>query len=226
MSRNNNFYRGIIYDLDGTLNLSTSYYSVYDDYFTSLLSKFLDQSLEETEKIVNISLHNKTGLTSLIQSLKIDSSLFYNELSNIIPISSLVHRDEKLISIVETINNMNIVQAVCSNTGYGLISKILESMGIRRYFREIISSDETGLKPSPEPYIYTLNKLKINAVNCIYVGDRIKMEINTAKTLGMTTVFVKSYLMEEKNINYSTADYSVESVYEMPILLNNLLGGI
>tara|TARA_B100000745_G_scaffold105607_1_gene67543 strand:+ start:594 stop:1274 length:681 start_codon:yes stop_codon:yes gene_type:complete len=226
MSRNNNFYRGIIYDLDGTLNLSTSYYSVYDDYFTSLLSKFLDQSLEETEKIVNISLHNKTGLTSLIQSLKIDSSLFYNELSNIIPISSLVHRDEKLISIVETINNMNIVQAVCSNTGYGLISKILESMGIRRYFREIISSDETGLKPSPEPYIYTLNKLKINAVNCIYVGDRIKMEINTAKTLGMTTVFVKSYLMEEKNINYSNADYSVESVYEMPILLNNLLGGI
>jgi len=215
-----------MYDLDGTLNLSTSYYSVYDDYFTSLLSKFLDQSLEETEKIVNISLHNKTGLTSLIQSLKIDSSLFYNELSNIIPISSLVHRDEKLISIVETINNMNIVQAVCSNTGYGLISKILESMGIRRYFREIISSDETGLKPSPEPYIYTLNKLKINAVNCIYVGDRIKMEINTAKTLGMTTVFVKSYLMEEKNINYSTADYSVESVYEMPILLNNLLGGI
>ena len=226
MSRNNNFYRGIIYDLDGTLNLSTNYYSVYDDYFTLLLSKFLDKSLEETEKIVNLSLHNKTGLTSLIQSLKIDSSLFYNELSNIIPISSLVHRDEKLISIVETINNMNVVQAVCSNTGYGLISKILESMGIRRYFREIISSDETGLKPSPEPYIYTLNKLKINAVNCIYVGDRIKMEINTAKTLGMTTVFVKSYLMEEKNINYSNADYSVESVYEMPILLNNLLGGI
>ena len=226
MSRNNNFYRGIMYDLDGTLNLSTSYYSVYDDYFTSLLSKFLDQSLEETEKIVNISLHNKTGLTSLIQSLKIDSSSFYNELSDIIPISSLIHRDEKLISIIETINNMNIVQAVCSNTGYGLISKILESMGIRRYFREIISSDETGLKPSPEPYIYTLNKLKINAVNCIYVGDRIKMEINTAKTLGMTTVFVKSYLMEEKNINYSNADYSVESVYEMPILLNNLLGGI
>ena len=183
MSKNNNFYRGIIYDLDGTLNLSTSYYSVYDDYFTSLLSKFLDKSLEETEKIVNLSLHNKTGLTSLIQSLKIDSSLFYNELSNIIPISSLVHRDEKLIS-----------------------------------------SDETCLKPSPEPYIYTLNKLKINAVNCIYVGDRIKMEINTAKTLGMTTVFVKSYLMEEKNINYSNADYSVESVYEMPILLNNLLG--
>ena len=226
MSRNNNFYRGIIYDLDGTLNLSTSYYSVYDDYFTSLLSKFLDKSLEETEKIVNLSLHNKTGLTSLIQSLKIDSSLFYNKLSNIIPISSLVHRDEKLISIIETINNMNVVQAVCSNTGYGLISKILESIGIRRYFREIISSDETGLKPSPEPYIYTLNKLKINAVNCIYVGDRIKMEINTAKTLGMTTVFVKSYLMEEKNINYSNADYSVESVYEMPILLNNLLGGI
>ena len=226
MSRNNNFYRGIIYDLDGTLNLSTNYYSVYDDYFISLLSKFLDKSLEETEKIVNLSLHNKTGLTSLIQSLKIDSSSFYNELSNIIPISSLVHRDEKLISIVETINNMNIVQAVCSNTGYGLISKILESMGIRRYFREIISSDETGLKPSPEPYIYTLNKLKINAVNCIYVGDRIKMEINTAKTLGMTTVFVKSYLMEEKNINYSNADYSIESVYEMPVLLNNLLGGI
>ena len=226
MSRNNKFYRGIIYDLDGTLNLSTNYYSVYDDYFISLLSKFLDKSLEETEKIVNLSLHNKTGLTSLIQSLKIDSSSFYNELSNIIPISSLVHRDEKLISIVETINNMNIVQAVCSNTGYGLISKILESLGIRRYFREIISSDETGLKPSPEPYIYTLNKLKINAVNCIYVGDRIKMEINTAKTLGMTTVFVKSYLMEEKNINYSNADYSIESVYEMPVLLNNLLGGI
>ena len=226
MSKYLNFIQGIIYDLDGTLNLSTAYYDVYDNYFTTLLSKFLNTSLDDAELLVNKSLQNKTGLTSLIQSLHIDSPLFYNELAKMIPINDLIPRDDRLIHVIECINNMNIVQAVCSNTGYGVVSNILESMGVRRHFREIISSDETGLKPSPEPYIYTLNKLKINAVNCIYVGDRIKMEIETAKTLGMTTVFVKSYLMEGKNINYNTADYSIESVYELPTLLNKKLGGL
>ena len=69
MSKYLNFIQGIIYDLDGTLNLSTAYYDVYDDYFTTLLSKFLNTSLEDAELLVNKSLQNKTGLTSLIQSL-------------------------------------------------------------------------------------------------------------------------------------------------------------
>ena len=142
------------------------------------------------------------------------------------PISTLIPRDERLIRTIEKINNMNIVQGVCSNTGYGLTSKILDSIGIKRLFRVIVSSDETGLKPSPEPYIYTLNKLKVNAVNCIYVGDRIKMEINTAKILGMTTIFVKSYLMEGKNINYSNVDYIVDKPYEIPDLLAKINGEI
>ena len=155
MSKYLNFIQGIIYDLDGTLNLSTAYYDVYDDYFTTLLSKFLNTSFEDAELLVNRSLQNKTGLTSLIQSLHIDSPLFYNELAKMIPINELIPRDDRLIRVIESINNMNIVQAVCSNTGYGIISNILESMGIRRHFREIVSSDETGLKPSPEPVSYT-----------------------------------------------------------------------
>lgn len=224
--KNNKLYRGIIYDLDGTLNLSSEYYSVYGKYFKSLLSELLDQSIEDIDKLVELALKNKYGLTSLVRSLGIDSAFFYTKLADVIPISTLVSRDEKLIRTIEMINNMNIVQGVCSNTGYGLISKILESIGIKRYFREIISSDETGLKPSPEPYIYTLNKLKINAANCIYVGDRIKMEINTANILGMTTIFVQSYLMEGKNINYSNVDYIVGTIYEIPDLLNKINGGI
>ena len=219
-------YRGIIYDLDGTLNLSNYYYSVYEKYFLSLLFDLSDQSPEHIEELFKTTLIKKHGLTALVQSLGIDSAFFYTKLGCVMPISTLIPRDERLIRTIEKINNMNIVQGVCSNTGYGLTSRILDSIGIKRLFRVIVSSDETGLKPSPEPYIYTLNKLKVNAVNCIYVGDRIKMEINTAKILGMTTIFVKSYLMEGKNINYSNVDYIVDKPYEIPDLLAKINGEI
>ena len=105
MSNYLNFIQGIIYDLDGTLNLSTEYYDVYDDYFTTLLSKFLNTSFEDAELLVNRSLQNKTGLTSLIQSLHIDSPLFYNELAKMIPINDLIPRDDRLIRVIESINN-------------------------------------------------------------------------------------------------------------------------
>ena len=52
------------------------------------------------------------------------------------------------------------------------------------------------------------------------------MEINTAKILGMTTIFVKSYLMEGKNINYSNVDYIVDKPYEIPDLLAKINGEI
>ena len=44
-------YHGIIYDLDGTLNLSNYYYSVYEKYFLSLLSDLSDQSPEHIEEL-------------------------------------------------------------------------------------------------------------------------------------------------------------------------------
>ena len=58
--------------------------------------------------------------------------------------------------------------------------------------------------------------------DCVYVGDRIEMEINTAKNLGMMTIFIKSYLLEKENTNYNLVDYMINTPYEIPDLLLGL----
>ena len=127
-----------------------------------------------------------------------------------------------MASTLLTLQQMGLSLAISSNSGRSIVSPILKALGIESYFQIIATSDETDLKPSPKPYLYTLGKLNLKPNNCIYVGDRIEMEINTAKNLGMMTMFVKSYLLEKENNNYNSVDYVINTPYEIPTLIHNL----
>lgn len=215
--------KGIIFDLDGTLNRSKLYYEFYEKQVYVLLSSLLDKSIDDVLKILdkNGYSHNY-GLTSIIRKLGIDSTYFYDLLSNDLEISKIISKDDQMSSTLLQLQQMGLSLAVSSNSGRSIVSSVLEALGIESYFPIIATSDETDLKPSPKPYLYTLGKLNLKPNNCVYVGDRIEMEINTAKNLGMMTMFVKSYLLEKENTNYDLVDYMINTPYEIPELLFSL----
>tara|TARA_B100000749_G_C18424657_1_gene465068 strand:- start:708 stop:1388 length:681 start_codon:yes stop_codon:yes gene_type:complete len=223
MKKNYCNLKGIIFDLDGTLNRSKLYYELYEKQVFVLLSSFLNKSIEDVLKILhkNGYLENY-GLTSIIRKLGIDSTYFYNLLSNDLEISKIILKDDKMSDTLLQLQQMGFSLAVSSNSGRSIVSSILKALDIESYFQIIATSDETDLKPSPNPYLYTLGKLNLKPNDCVYVGDRIEMEINTAKNLGMMTIFIKSYLLEKENTNYDLVDYMINTPYEIPDLLLGL----
>ena len=90
---------------------------------------------------------------------------------------------------------------VLKNSGYklGIISNILKPhtkySKAKRWFKNfspVILSCEVGLKkPDKRIYKLMLEKLRLNANECIYIDDRVKF-LETAKKLGMKTILFQN----------------------------------
>ena len=81
---------------------------------------------------------------------------------------------------------------------YGVIGKYLrEKFDINRYFDVIsISGDLKIQKPDERIFLFTIEKLGVNAEDCIYIDDR-RGNLEAAKKVGM-----KPILLNSRNVSY------------------------
>lgn len=86
--------------------------------------------------------------------------------------------------------------------------KKIETLGIQKYFSQIIISSEVGYaKPSQEIFKLACEKLNLLPEECIMVGDRLKKDIVGSKAIGMKALWLNSrneqfeYEYEIKNLN-------------------------
>ena len=101
----------------------------------------------------------------------------------------------------------------------GALSKI----GLLDKFEAIIVSGEVGyVKPHPYPFEAMLNLLKLNAPQCIYVGDNWLADIQGAKRIGMQAIYTTQYEPYEK-ITPSDGDYQPDARISRIEELNQLL---
>lgn len=215
---------GIIFDMDGTLNRSQKYYDVYQLTYPKVLSIILNKSEKEVITLLNAGKRSiKHGFTKLIQHIGVDSSLFFARMAEAMPIDELIEKDERLRTMMRDLKGANLSLALHSNTGRSLVEGIITALGIGEgVFDVIVTSDESGLKPDPEPYLYTLSKLGLAPNRSIYVGDRIEMEIKTAKHLGMTTILLASRVITSEEAGADLASYEIDNLYAIPEMVSNI----
>ncbi len=215
---------GIIFDMDGTLNRSQKYYDVYQLTYPKVLSIILNKSEKEVITLLNAGKRSiKHGFTKLIQHIGVDSSLFFARMAEAMPINELIEKDERLRTMMRDLKGANLSLALHSNTGRSLVEGIITALGIGEgVFDVIVTSDESGLKPDPEPYLYTLSKLGLAPNRSIYVGDRIEMEIKTAKHLGMTTILLASRVITSEEAGADLASYEIDNLYAIPEMVSNI----
>jgi putative hydrolase of the HAD superfamily len=78
--------------------------------------------------------------------------------------------------------------AILSNAGDQTRALIVDSLGLDQWVEEIIISAEEGMvKPDPEIYELTLNRLSAKAENCLFVDDQLQ-NVEAAKALGMQAI--------------------------------------
>jgi len=84
---------------------------------------------------------------------------------------------------------------ILTNTPWGCPSKIwlteLDRYGLSEYIDEAICCYDVGWrKPDPRPFKHLLEKLKVAAKECLFVGDDPRWDIEGPQALGMKTLLI------------------------------------
>lgn len=79
---------------------------------------------------------------------------------------------------------------VCTNKLEGLSVRLLQALDMEKYFGAIVGPDTINVaKPHPAPYLETLKRLGVPAVNSIMVGDS-ETDVLTARAVGVPVIGV------------------------------------
>ena len=83
--------------------------------------------------------------------------------------------------------------------------------------------DTRERKPSPKPFLRTLDYFQLEPPQAIMVGDWPERDIKGAGTLGMRTVFAR--YGDTKGAKDSGADYEIDDIYELVDIVDKLTNG-
>ena len=190
--------KGIIFDIDGTLYTSEEYVFEQVDVQVRHFAKLKSISVETARKMVEeykakwAETHNgeKISLAKTMAAFGIPVAESIQWRKNLIKPEKFLSRDEKLVKTLENLKSKYKIICVTNNPVF-TARKTLEAIGVSEFFPEIIGLDTTGLsKPHYLPFSMALEKLGLNAKNCVAVGDRFNIDIELPVKMGMGGILV------------------------------------
>ena len=96
----------------------------------------------------------------------------------------------------------------------------LAALRLESFFEAVTFSSEVGVrKPHPRIYADALFKLGVEPRNALFVGDRVKEDIQGPKTLGMRAVLTREWRQEE---DPGLADFVIQRLGELPAIISRL----
>ena len=190
--------KGIIFDIDGTLYTSEEYVFEQVDVQVRHFAKLKSISVEAARKMVEeykakwAETHNgeKISLAKTMAAfgIPVAESILWRK--KLIKPEKFLHRDEKLVKTIESLKSKYKIICVTNNPVF-TARKTLEAIGISDFFPEIIGLDSTGLsKPHYLPFSMALQKMGVEAKNCVAVGDRFNIDIELPVKMGMGGILV------------------------------------
>lgn len=165
--------RGIIFDCFGVLYQGS----------TGYLRDFT--AAEDLPELANLGLSSDYGYLSREQYIQEVSRLTHKSPAEIEAVMRATHiRNENLVSIVRALRPTYKV-AMLSNVGSGLMNQLFSQQEQDELFDVVVLSSDVGMvKPDPEIYKYTCEKLGLSPEECMMVDD-IQTNIDAANNLGM-----------------------------------------
>jgi len=99
----------------------------------------------------------------------------------------------------------------------------LASLKIDDFFDVIITkADARKQKTYPAPFKVALRRLEIQPNESIMIGDRISRDVNTAKKLGIHTIYARYGDEHPAEKGKSGADFEINEISELPNILNKI----
>ena len=136
-----------------------------------------------------------------------------------------VHVGPEVVGTLEELRRRGLRLGLVSNAAYlpRLMKTQLAALGLQSFFEAVSFSSEVGVrKPHPQIYAHALRKLGIEARRALFVGDRVKEDIQGPKTLGMRAVLTREWRQED---DPSVADFVIQRLGELPVVISRLVPG-
>lgn len=117
-----------------------------------------------------------------------------------------------LIETLEVLKSKSLKLGIITNGRGQFQLDNIKALGIEKYFEAILISEWEGVKkPGPEIFERLLEKLKLSANECVFVGDHPDNDVKGAQNVGMIGVWKKDH--QWKNVS---ADYIIDDLAEIP----------
>ncbi|WP_092746925.1 HAD family hydrolase [Acinetobacter boissieri] len=99
------------------------------------------------------------------------------------------------------------------------------ALGLSEYFSLVVVSEAIGLrKPDPQIFIYACTQFNCMPLDCIFIGDNPKADIEGAKKVGMQTIYfhpilsLESPFSDESIHHYNQLEDAIKRLEEKIIL--------
>ena len=101
----------------------------------------------------------------------------------------------EVIPVLQELRQRGLKTAIVSNSPWGsspdLWGKEIERLGLAPYFDALCFCGEVGWrKPAKPIFFLAMNRLGVEAADCLFVGDRPKWDIDGPKAVGMPAVLI------------------------------------
>ncbi|MEQ1524362.1 MAG: HAD-IA family hydrolase, partial [Aestuariivirga sp.] len=103
---------------------------------------------------------------------------------------------------------------VCTNKLEGLSVRLLQALGMEKYFGAIVGPDTINIaKPHPAPYLETMKRLGVPSKDSIMIGDS-ETDVLTARAVGVPVIGV-TFGYTQKPVATYNPDYLVSHFDEI-----------
>jgi putative hydrolase of the HAD superfamily len=136
-----------------------------------------------------------------------------------------VHVGPDVVATLEELQRRGLRLGIVSNAAYlpRLMKEQLAFLDLAKYFSGVTFSSEIGVrKPHPAIYQDALAKVGIEASRTLFVGDRVREDVQGPKALGMRAVLTREWRQED---GAGAADFVIERLGELPTVLSRLATG-
>ncbi|MFD2166516.1 HAD family hydrolase [Thalassotalea euphylliae] len=223
MTRSSHTYKGVLFDLDGTL-LDTA------DDLGHALNYVLEKhglAAVERERYLPVASDGAKGLLELgfseqlaqydYEALRKEFLCFYED-----NIATHTRPYDGVIELLKTLDDKNINWGIVTNKPIGLTEKLLPNYTCFDSAKAVLGGDSLNTrKPHPEPLIVAANNADIIAEQCVYVGDapRDIQAGNAANMLSLVAAW--GYIPESEELSTWLADEIIAHPMDVLRYLSN-----
>ncbi|SFM06219.1 putative hydrolase of the HAD superfamily [Gracilibacillus orientalis] len=124
-----------------------------------------------------------------------------------------------LYQMLHSLKKMNIKVGMITNGKKEFQEYNISALEIEEYFEIILISEIVGIKkPNPKIFEQALKHMQVQPNESFFVGDHPENDINAANKVGMKSIWKK-----HKGITCDSADFVIEDLNEIPIIIKDFL---
>lgn len=113
------------------------------------------------------------------------------------------------------LSTLGVRMAVCTNKPTGFSQKIVDHLGLGRYFRSVVGPDLAGArKPDPQHLLFTLESLGGEVADALFVGD-MTVDVEAARNSGIDVAVIPTGSSSREQLHRSGPDYFLERFPEL-----------